>query len=900
MSGSIFKVTTAMFALQAITSLLTQSGIARLATERGLTAGLLIKATADSKAKIATGLFSGGIKKLLPNLLKFGGMIARFLGPIGIAAGITTLLVAGFKKYNKIQEDARRKVLAFGNALTTSKKQAESTGQYFGVSVQKSNLEKDISSQMGSGRYNVELRKKLDEFQASDTFKKEYEQTVKDLKVLSDSEAKTALLVRMQNLVGQGYSEEQIQIIISSLQEAAGKTAIDLNFKDININTLNKQVLDGLQPELAKLAKFDGGKGLTGSIRTTYNKETGITTETIYQTKQFSLAIENAGLAIKSVLTNLSLLQSQGKISTKDLQQAFNGLMYNIQNSTSDSATKVALFNKALEGMDNPIAKAAILTDDLTKKTKLMNAAMLGAIIPTAMLNAYLFGGSGLYSEGTLSVEIDKIIAKAGQLNDKFKKAMDKTVNPFENVGVPQTSVEKANKQLSVIQNYFSAKEELIRQDRQLEEDALQASIDATQKRIDAEQQLIDTNQRSIDLLSRRIDLEYDRPIQKLQDESAILGNTLTLIREQEDAINKQYDSQVKALEKISSINQEIAGQEKSRLTIADALTSGDIAAAAAAVQDARAQAAASRIDQQTKALEVSRQQALTGITAGGMTKDQIEARTYAIGQQVFSLEQQRKTLQDQIVVLQDKNYATEQNIYKIKEDSLIPQQKALETYQKSTTSLIEGQLVLGKTQKEWVIAEGKVNLYNAALDLSNEKLSGMDKLLTSIAKKSSSLQTNLENKGTIGALSITPTTFATGVGQSKITTPFDTGSAIKRSLGGMVPRYMALGGKVGSDTVPAMLTPGEFVVNRQAAKSFGPLLSMLNESKYPSMIGSSYAGQGGSGSNITSVSDNSSSVYNYNVGITVPQSNANPNDIARAVIGQIKYIDNQRIRGQK
>jgi hypothetical protein len=96
------------------------------------------------------------------------------------------------------------------------------------------------------------------------------------------------------------------------------------------------------------------------------------------------------------------------------------------------------------------------------------------------------------------------------------------------------------------------------------------------------------------------------------------------------------------------------------------------------------------------------------------------------------------------------------------------------------------------------------------------------------------------------------------------------------------------------------MLTPGEFVMNKKATKSFGPLLSMLNESKYPSMIGSSYDGKGGNSSMITSVNDNSSSVYNYNVGITVPQSNANPNDIARAVMGQIKYIDNQRIRGQR
>ena len=49
-----------------------------------------------------------------------------------------------------------------------------------------------------------------------------------------------------------------------------------------------------------------------------------------------------------------------------------------------------------------------------------------------------------------------------------------------------------------------------------------------------------------------------------------------------------------------------------------------------------------------------------------------------------------------------------------------------------------------------------------------------------------------------------------------------------------------------------------------------------------------------------TSVNDNSSTMYNYSVGINVNESNANSNDIARAVIGQIKYIDSQRIRGQR
>jgi hypothetical protein len=106
------------------------------------------------------------------------------------------------------------------------------------------------------------------------------------------------------------------------------------------------------------------------------------------------------------------------------------------------------------------------------------------------------------------------------------------------------------------------------------------------------------------------------------------------------------------------------------------------------------------------------------------------------------------------------------------------------------------------------------------------------------------------------------------------------------------------------------MLTPGEFVMNRSATKQFGPELAAMNNSKYPSMLKNMSAATYPSiqSSNVsptitavsTNVSDNSSTMYNYNIGITVPQSNANSNDIARAVIGQIKYIDSQRIRGQK
>ena len=131
-------------------------------------------------------------------------------------------------------------------------------------------------------------------------------------------------------------------------------------------------------------------------------------------------------------------------------------------------------------------------------------------------------------------------------------------------------------------------------------------------------------------------------------------------------------------------------------------------------------------------------------------------------------------------------------------------------------------------------------------------------------------------------------------------------------SYGGMVPKYFATGGKaIGSDTVPAMLTPGEFVMNTAATKAFGPQLAAMNSSKYPSMMNSGLTAPTYklsstdivAPSNIstsTSVNNNSSSVYNYSVGINVSGSNANPQEIARAVMTQIKNVDSQRIRTQR
>ena len=90
-----------------------------------------------------------------------------------------------------------------------------------------------------------------------------------------------------------------------------------------------------------------------------------------------------------------------------------------------------------------------------------------------------------------------------------------------------------------------------------------------------------------------------------------------------------------------------------------------------------------------------------------------------------------------------------------------------------------------------------------------------------------------------------------------------------------MPQRFVDGGFAIGTDTVPAMLTPGEFVVSQPAVKKFGvDNLKSINSGTY-----------GGD------------SVYNYSVNVNVANTGANPNEIAQTVMAQIRQIDSQRIR---
>jgi TP901 family phage tail tape measure protein len=827
-------------------------------------------------------------QKIIGYIMQF----RKILGPV--ALGLTALTIAG-KLYLSAKEKERLAIEGVGKAANLTSKQIDKLGEVLGFTPLKSNLE--LAKPTVSG-LTPEQSKQVEQTRKLLATDKDFKEQVKAVGGATNEQADIIFKSLALRLSGQGATKEAINTYIYALQQQAGKTNVKFDLKSIDLST--KEGRAGLQNSVNTLLKdykteFDKGYKKT-KVFVGGGKGGGVVKDVEVLSKDLKKSLSTVSNVIQNTFMGLDTQLRSGIINADQFSQSFDGISASIQ--SMPKANALYLMSELMKSLPSELAQSAAGIKNVSDQMMILKAATLGVSISAAMISALGVqsgDGGSERTKGRIRARIIKETKERMKIAEEVVKSLGGTVTGTGEKG--PTNKEKYDKAYGIIKNFFDSQEALIRRQRKSEADLLQnkidnaqKAVDAAQKEIDAKQELIDANNREADLLNRKIELNYDRPIQKLQDESTILSNNLEIIRNQEDGINKQYDAQINALEKISSLNQEVAAQEKSRLTIADALTSGDISAAAVAVQEARAQAAASRIEQQKTSMEASRTTALAGINAGGMTKDQIEARTYQIGQQTFLLEQQKKVLQDQITVIQDKNYAIEQQIYTVKQNSLIPSQKIvddtstiLKNYNETTDKIVASVTYLGQTNDQWEANRIKVEAANAQLEFTN----------TNLKTAKSAAAAILADWNQIKSKVITITTNYVTSGSSS--------GRVGRMYGGSIPKYMAFGGRaMGSDTIPAMLTPGEFVINKAASKAYRPLLEKINESKYPGMLGGGGMTQIPVNNISTSMNDNSTAVYNYNLGFSINGSNGSAKDIANAVMREIKNVDSQRIRGQR
>jgi hypothetical protein len=107
------------------------------------------------------------------------------------------------------------------------------------------------------------------------------------------------------------------------------------------------------------------------------------------------------------------------------------------------------------------------------------------------------------------------------------------------------------------------------------------------------------------------------------------------------------------------------------------------------------------------------------------------------------------------------------------------------------------------------------------------------------------------------------------------------------------------------SDSIPTMLSNGEYVVRASSVAKIGvPALEAINAGRIPQITGANVSVNGANiNSGKTSIkgginsAGDSASVYNYSVTVNA-QSNANADQIANAVMTKIKQVDGQRVRG--
>jgi len=154
-------------------------------------------------------------------------------------------------------------------------------------------------------------------------------------------------------------------------------------------------------------------------------------------------------------------------------------------------------------------------------------------------------------------------------------------------------------------------------------------------------------------------------------------------IEDQEAKVNEKYDERLKALDEVEKANASISQQQKSQLTLAEALTSGDIAAAARAAQEMRAQSAADAVTKQKDALENSREYELSQLKS----KD---------GKSRPEIEKEIKKLKDEI--------------YEIEQKSLEPNRETLRLNELALEESIKGIKVLEKTKDEWERIKNRVD----------------------------------------------------------------------------------------------------------------------------------------------------------------------------------------------
>jgi TP901 family phage tail tape measure protein len=544
---------------------------------------------------------------------------------------------------------------------------------------------------------------------------------------------------------------------------------------------------------------------------------------------------------------------------------------------------------------------------------------------------------------------------------DPLEKSLDEALNTFNQTKdlIDQGFDDLEQKTRDTMAADFAAKNGQTVAEMERQVVLNQRLIDQEQDKIDKKQEQINDYQRENDVIQQGID-DLKRNDELRNRVSAALSYDLEQMAKVEQDIREAYDKKVESLEKIESINQRIIEQQRGQLSLAQALSEGDIYAATQAAQEMRATDAQFAMQNTKDALQKSMENQIESLAnADGLTRKQIE-------EQISSIKEQSYQASLMIRAEEDKIYANSllirdltNEIYNINEDKIEPLQNQNKEYERILSYhsqeeeyAVKNLVLAGMTREEWNKKADALqrNIDNASkLDPWLRTLIGdyvkLEKAARAAADQAArtggqlSTQTGISNMPAYvsSAISSTGANAAGGIDYSNmdfsgidfsginfgseifsgLNLNFGSGGMVKYAKGGMVnplqytsnekpPTQMASGGVAGNgsrDSVPAMLTPGEYVIRKAMVDKYGiPMLSALNQGAFSMPkynVGETSAG------NVNVKSENTSNIMspmynNYSVSVNVANTNANPDEIANKVMFKMRQINNQNIRSNR
>ncbi len=147
---------------------------------------------------------------------------------------------------------------------------------------------------------------------------------------------------------------------------------------------------------------------------------------------------------------------------------------------------------------------------------------------------------------------------------------------------------------------------------------------------------------------------QLNREIELEERQVSLRQKGLDQLSKKEQAVNDAYNLRVEALDKVSESNSRISEQEKSRISLASALASGDIAGAAGIAGDMQQQSAQYQIEDARAALEKQRQVDLDALTVSIngklMTRKGIEFEIEAIQDRIYNKGIELQGVQDKLL----------------------------------------------------------------------------------------------------------------------------------------------------------------------------------------------------------------------------------------------------------